>query len=182
MTYVGISPQTQELLSGNNRVKDQIDAVYGDSYQLKFGDPSETVEIVSENSLLEQDLATVFKAVEVGFEPTDVLTYIGDENVIFQEVNMKEYTNTENEFHRQKGRVIGRNGKTKDLIEEYTGVQLSISGKHVGIIGRQKSVVKAREAICMLLSGAPHSSVYGMLEDFSSWRNHPIRAWTPPGH
>ena len=65
---------------------------------------------------------------------------------------------------RFKGRVIGEGGKARRVIEETTGVCMSVYGKTVALIGLPEHLAVAREAIQMLLSGSPHSAVYAFLE------------------
>jgi ribosomal RNA assembly protein len=63
-----------------------------------------------------------------------------------------------------RGRVIGTGGKTKRLIQRYTGARLAIYGKTVAIMGEWAAVELARQAVEMLLAGRAHSTVYRFLE------------------
>ncbi len=63
-----------------------------------------------------------------------------------------------------RGRVIGRHGKTRHLIEEQTGAEMVIRGHTVALLGELESVEAARVAVDMLLGGAEHASVYRYLE------------------
>jgi ribosomal RNA assembly protein len=65
---------------------------------------------------------------------------------------------------RQKGRIIGRDGITRQIIHEMTGVDMSVYGKTVSIIGDLENLLIAKEAVEMILNGARHKSVYGFLE------------------
>jgi ribosomal RNA assembly protein len=65
---------------------------------------------------------------------------------------------------RIKGRIIGRDGRSRELIEEHTETFVSVYGKTVSIIGTTESVSTARRAIEMLIKGSPHSTVYRWLE------------------
>jgi len=65
---------------------------------------------------------------------------------------------------RVKGRIIGREGKTRTHIEELTETYISVYGKTVAIIGQTEQVLVARRAIDMILEGSTHSSVYKWLE------------------
>ena len=65
---------------------------------------------------------------------------------------------------RLKGRIIGKEGKTRELIEEHTGTYISVYGKTVAIIGTPDTVTIAHKAIEMLIEGSTHSSVYKWLE------------------
>jgi ribosomal RNA assembly protein len=68
------------------------------------------------------------------------------------------------DLKRIKGRIIGKNGKTREVIEQMTGARLSVYGKTIGIIGDAEQIATVRSAIDMLIDGAPHGAVYGYLE------------------
>ena len=65
---------------------------------------------------------------------------------------------------RQKGRIIGKDGRTRDIITDMTGVDVSVYGKTVSLIGPLERIQVAKEAVEMILHGARHKSVYGFLE------------------
>ena len=88
-----------------------------------------------------------------------------DEDVYLEVIDMTDFVGrTDKALVRVKGRVIGEAGKTRRIIEETTGVYMSVYGKTVALIGVPEQLAVAREAIQMLLTGAPHSAVYGFLE------------------
>jgi phosphopantetheinyl transferase len=60
--------------------------------------------------------------------------------------------------------IIGKEGKMRRFIEDTLGVNISVYGKTVAIIGDAESVAVAREAILMLVEGAQHSTVQRFLE------------------
>ncbi|MFB6270810.1 MAG: pre-rRNA-processing protein PNO1, partial [Halobacterium sp.] len=70
----------------------------------------------------------------------------------------------DNDLRRKKGRLIGENGRTRELMEELTGASVVIYGSTFGVIGQPNEVDVARSAAEMLLDGAPHGSVYSFLE------------------
>ena len=65
---------------------------------------------------------------------------------------------------RLKGRVIGREGKSRKIVEELTECNISVYGKTIAIIGKSENLVNARKAVESLLQGSPHSNVYKWLE------------------
>jgi len=65
---------------------------------------------------------------------------------------------------RVAGRIIGKEGKSRRVIEDLTDAHLSVYGYTIGIIGRIDELQAARRAIEMLLEGASHPSVYRFLE------------------
>ena len=60
--------------------------------------------------------------------------------------------------------MIGREGKTRRLIEDLTECYVSIYGKTIAIIGAADSVAIARQAVESLLQGSTHANVYKYLE------------------
>jgi len=63
-----------------------------------------------------------------------------------------------------KARLIGTKGKTRRLIENFSGCSVSIYGKTVCIIGNFEQMNIARNAIKMIIRGSKHSKVYGFLQ------------------
>jgi ribosomal RNA assembly protein len=80
-------------------------------------------------------------------------------------VEITDYARSANRLTDLKGRVIGREGKSKNVIERFTGTRIVVQGKTVGIIGRWQNVQVAREAVCMLLDGHKHGTVFRYLEE-----------------
>ncbi len=104
----------------------------------------------------------VIKAIGRGFLPTDAIKLI-DHDYVLHLIPLKEIFHTDKAITRLKGRVIGEKGKTRKEIEEATESILSIYGSTIGILGRLDSIEYAKEAVGMLLDGAPHSSVINYL-------------------
>jgi len=63
-----------------------------------------------------------------------------------------------------KSRLIGTGGKTRRMIENFSGCAVSIYGKTVSIIGRYNQMEIAKEAVNMIIRGAKHSKVYESLQ------------------
>jgi ribosomal RNA assembly protein len=67
-------------------------------------------------------------------------------------------------MQRLKGRLIGREGKTREVFESMTGARISIYGKTISLIGYPEQNSVARTGIDMLLKGSSHGPVYNFLE------------------
>jgi ribosomal RNA assembly protein len=65
---------------------------------------------------------------------------------------------------RIKGRIIGRDGRSREIMEQLSGSKVSVYGKTVALLGYPEQIRVARTAIEMLLDGAPHGNVYSFLE------------------
>ncbi len=112
----------------------------------------------------------VVKAVARGFPPESALRLLDDvdgdeEMMVYESINIKKATGSDGEMKAKKGRLIGRNGRTRELMEELTGADVRIYGKTFGVIGTPEQVDVAVTAAEMLLGGAEHGTVYNYLED-----------------
>ena len=105
----------------------------------------------------------IVSAIARGFNP-DIAKYLLKNDYGVEFINIKDYAKTDNDAVRLRGRVIGEGGKSRRTIQDLTGVQISVYGKTIGLIGELESLPIARKAIESLLSGQPHASVYKWLE------------------
>ena len=106
----------------------------------------------------------VISAIGRGFNPEIAMLLLHTDYVL-EMVNISEFSKKSKEtLIRLKGRVIGKEGKSRKLIEELSECHISIYGKTVSIIGSAESVGIARQAIESLLMGSPHANVYKFLE------------------
>jgi ribosomal RNA assembly protein len=78
-----------------------------------------------------------------------------------------------------KSRLIGTKGKTRRMIENFSGCSVSVYGKTVSIIGKYDQLRIAREAIDMIIRGAKHSKVYGFLQQSNYSSNLPSVLMSP---
>ncbi|MDH5440885.1 MAG: KH domain-containing protein, partial [Candidatus Bathyarchaeota archaeon] len=129
------------------------------------GDVTITVnEDVNDPSLLfkAKDVVT---AIGRGFSPENVLKLIENEEDILEIIDLREiFGRSESDISRIKGRIIGREGKTRRIIEEMTETVVSVYGHTVSMIGGIEQVDIAREAIGMLIKGSQHKTVYRFLQ------------------
>lgn len=105
----------------------------------------------------------VIKAIARGFNP-DLAKQLLKTDYVLEVINLPDYSGSKNQMIRLKGRVIGESGRSRSTIEELTEVNISVYGKTISVIGLAENVALAKRAIDALLSGAPHSTVYRMLE------------------
>ncbi|MGB9636405.1 MAG: KH domain-containing protein [Thermoplasmata archaeon] len=164
--YVKVPVERIGVLIGENGcTKREIERKFG----AKIFVDSKTGEITIDASeiadpLLSIKLRDYVIAVARGFSP-ERAKRIFDEDTYFECIDIKEFAGkSKNGLIRLRGRLIGRNGKTRRIIEELTGTEVSIYGHTVSIIGQYENFRIAREAIEMLLRGSEHSTVYRFLE------------------
>jgi ribosomal RNA assembly protein len=107
----------------------------------------------------------VIRSIGRGFNPDFALQLLKTDYAL-EMFNMNEYSGkNKSTLLRLKGRVIGKDGKARRLIEELTETHICVYGKTIGIIGMIEDVAIARKAVESLLSGSPHSNVYRWLEN-----------------
>ena len=106
----------------------------------------------------------VVKAIGRGFAPEAALELVDDDMRMLEIIDLDAATRNKNDLRRQKGRLIGENGRTRQLMEELTGADVVIYGSTLGIIGGPEQVDAVRSAAEMILDGAPHGAVYSFLE------------------
>lgn len=142
------------LIGKDGRSKALIERKAGVELRIK-----EDVEIEGppERILAAKDIV---KAIGRGFSPKDALGLLKDEHQLIV-ISLKG--EKENTIKRLMGRVIGRRGATRHIIERETGAKLAVYGKTVSIIGDDESAWKAKEAVEELLSGRTHGYVYRRL-------------------
>ncbi|MDO8870703.1 MAG: KH domain-containing protein [Methanobacteriaceae archaeon] len=117
-----------------------------------------------EDPLLPWKTRSIVKAIGRGFNPEIALRLLKDD-VALDIIKLTEYVGkSKKALARQKGRIIGRDGITRQIIHEMTGVDMSVYGKTVSIIGDLENLLIAKEAVEMILNGSRHKSVYGFLE------------------
>ncbi|MES3516757.1 MAG: KH domain-containing protein [Natronomonas sp.] len=106
----------------------------------------------------------IVKAIGRGFSPEAALRLLEDDMQMLDILDIEAATRNKNDLRRQKGRLIGEDGRTRELMEELTGADVVIYGTTLGIIGGPEQVDAVRSAAEMILDGAPHGAVYSFLE------------------
>jgi ribosomal RNA assembly protein len=106
----------------------------------------------------------IILAIGRGFSPERAFKLFSEEATLVV-IDLREiFGKSESDISRVKGRIIGRNGKARRLIEEMSGASICVYGHSVAIIGDQGQYVVAKEAIERLIRGDQHKSVYDFLQ------------------
>jgi ribosomal RNA assembly protein len=108
--------------------------------------------------------AEVVRAIGRGFSPERAFVLLQDEDLILDVIELTALADTTQQMDRIRGRVIGKDGRSREQIEDMTGTAISVHGKTVAIIGSVEQVKTARTAVEMLLNGVPHEAVYAFLD------------------
>ena len=155
------------LIGRNGKVKREIEEKC--KVHIEIDSHNGDAMISSANEFLSE--MQPFKALEVisaiskGFSPRRAYRLLSNEDLVFQVIDLKGYANkSSSAMDRVKGRIIGRNGKSRITIEELSGSYMSVSGHTVALIGKFEEVRLASDAVTMILKGSTHKRVYTMLQ------------------
>ena len=150
----------------NGKIKHQLEIIT--KTELKID--SETGNIaISSTDETEDPLAIwkaryMIKAIGRGFNP-EIALKLDNEDLILEIINLQDYVGkSKKALVRQKGRIIGKGGRTRQIMHDMLDVEISIYGKTVSLIGKIENVQMAKEAINMILEGSRQKSVYAYLE------------------
>ncbi len=155
------------LIGPEGRVKQRIEEKL--SVDLNIDSESGNVDIILKSNA--QDPSLMFRAREVvtaigkGFSPRRAFTLIRDNEASLEVFDLRETVGrSPSDLKRLKGRIIGKNGKTRRIIEELSEASISVYGHTVSILGNTDQVSIASEAVRMLLRGSQHRTVYQFLQ------------------
>jgi ribosomal RNA assembly protein len=165
MLYVRIPQERIGVLIGPaGETKRRLEAETG----VKIIIDSESGEVTVDESTAKD----VFLAVKV----RDIVVAIGrgfseerawrllDEDTYFVVLDIKDYARTPARIAQVRARLIGTRGKTRRIIEDLTGAEISVFGHTVSIVANDLQLPIAQEAVEMLLRGSEHATVYRFLE------------------
>ncbi|MFO7832549.1 MAG: KH domain-containing protein [Halohasta sp.] len=150
---IGEGGETMREIESRSEVRLDIDSESGSVAIESVGDPV--------SALVAPDIV---RAIGRGFKPEAALSLLDDEMRMFDLIDLSDKTRNDNDLRRQKGRLIGENGRTRELMEELSGADVVIYGSTIGMIGDPEEVEAVRRATGMILDGAPHGAVYSYLE------------------
>ncbi len=139
-------------IEGETKTKLNIDSKEGDIF------------VSGEDALGLYSAREVIKAIGRGFNPEIALLLLKQDHV-FEVIILGDYAGKSKEdLLRLKGRVIGKEGKARKVIEDLTECYICVYGKTIGVIGPIEKATIAKQAIEILLRGSTHANIYKFLE------------------
>jgi len=158
--HVAIPEERINALKRDRRWEDELKKFVSVSVRIGNG-----IELEGDDPIQLLRAKEVMKSFGRGFDFNIALVLL-DENYFLETIDVKSFAgNSKDRQVTLKGRVIGKGGDAKEIIERYCCVEIAIYGKTISIIGKWEDVGAAREAIEMLLSGSKHTSVYRFLKE-----------------
>ena len=150
---IGEGGETKELIEKRARVRLNIDSEGEVNIKENPNDPLAALKVMD-----------LVKAIGRGFAPHRAMRLL-DEDEYLELVEIGDFVGKKSDkLSRMRSRLIGTNGKTRRIIEDLTGANISIYGSTVAIIGNSVQLPVAKKAVEMILRGSEHATVYRYLE------------------
>jgi ribosomal RNA assembly protein len=150
------------IIGKGGKTKREIEKKTGTALDIDSDEGSVLVE--GEDPVAVLQTIEVIRAINRGFSPERAFRLLEDEDMMLDLVDLSAVCTTTKQMERFRGRIIGKEGHSREQIEDMTGTLLSVFGKTIAIIGMPEQVKLARTAIDMLLQGLPHEAVYSFLD------------------
>ena len=122
------------------------------------------VEATDENTIPLLRAVEIINAINRGFSPERAFEMIEDEDLLLDVIDLSAMADGPNQLDRLRGRIIGKDGRAREQIEDMTDVEISVFGKTVALIGYPEQLKTARAAVDMLIEGVPHENVFAFLD------------------
>ncbi len=114
--------------------------------------------------IIQMKLPDLIKAIGRGMSPKRALRLL-DDDLFFLLLDMREWVGKQaNQQRRMRGRLIGRNGRIRKLIEEHSGCEMAVYGSTIVLVGDEEGLPLASNAVERILRGSEHSTVIKGLE------------------
>ncbi|MBR2254726.1 MAG: RNA-processing protein [Candidatus Methanomethylophilaceae archaeon] len=154
------------LIGKNGETKNMIQKISGVKIDIDTEEGEVTVhdDVELEDPVMALKILDVIKAVGRGFNPEKAMRLF-EEDEYLEIVDIKDFVgDREGQVTRIRGRLIGKNGKTRRIIEDLTGCDMVIYGNTVGLIGNSITLPIAKHAVELIMHGSEHATVYHYLE------------------
>jgi len=165
-TYVKIPlDRVGALIGPGGKTKARIERSLGVGLEIESdsGDVTITLSPDQDDVSVLFPAANIVRAVGRGFSPPKAMR-LSEEDWDLSVLDLEEYVGTSRSSQeRVKGRIIGRAGRSREIIEELTETNISVYGGTVAIIGHVEALPAANEAVEMLIRGCFHKTVWNYL-------------------
>ncbi len=149
------------LIGEGGETKRELQRVSGT--ELDVDSQEGLVTIQGEDAIDLYDARDVVKAIGRGFNPK-IAQMLLRQDYTLDIIKVRKVVQ-DSQQDRAKGRVIGKDGKTRRMLENMTETFISVYGKTIGVIGELDRVKIVREGIIALLQGAQHGAIYDKIQE-----------------
>jgi ribosomal RNA assembly protein len=114
----------------------------------------------------------VVSAISRGFSPEVAFKILKDDYTI-EVITLSDLAGkNESRLEQIKGRIIGREGSIKNMIERQFNCNISIFGKTVSIIAKAEDMAEVQKVVEAIIGGCKHTTVFKMLKSNKQLKNY----------
>lgn len=133
------------------------------AWALKASKPEDENELAQSEARITKALEYL-KAYFHGFKIEDCLAILRLDDIFLQSFRVTDVKKLENDnLCRAIGRITGKKGRTKTIIENSTRTRIVICGKEIHLLGSYENIALARDSICNLILGSKPTKVHNHL-------------------
>ena len=166
MKYLKIPMERVGVLIGHNgETKKDLEEQSGVKLDIDSKEGEVTIdEDEVKDPLVLIKVENVIKAIGRGFSPQNAMQLLSDDADFFV-FDLHDYVGKkETHVRRLKSRIIGREGKTKRVLEQLTESKISVYGHTISVICDVVNMNILKKALDMMLTGSKHATVYRFVE------------------
>ena len=146
---IGKGGETKRAIEEEAGCQLHIDSDSGE-ISVEWGDDSDPI--------IRLKMPDLIRAIGRGMSPQRAIQLL-DDDVHLRMYDIREWVGRQpNQIKRMRGRLIGRNGRIRELIEELSGVEIVVYRSTILVIGDIESLAVGSAAIERLLGGAEHGA------------------------
>lgn len=141
--------------------------------QIRFNHENTSVELRTCNSTTDigylERSVTYIQAIIDGFKPEDAIAIMKFRNVFTESFQLQDVRRLRKaHLSRAVGRIIGRDGRIKESIENFSKCKFILHNEKISLLGCDDNIKIAKDAIGRLIQGAEPSSIFNRLRVISS--------------
>ncbi len=152
---IGKGGHTRKRIEAASGATLEIDSESGDVFATWSEDADPIVRM---------KMPDVIRAVGRGLAPERAVKLLEDD-CFLRMYDIREWVGKQpNQLKRMRGRLIGREGRIRSMVEDLSGCEIAVYGSTVCVIGDADALAIATPAIERILRGAEHGTVIQNLE------------------
>lgn len=141
--------------------------------QIRFNHKTKQVELrtcssTADFGFLERSM-TYIQAVLDGFKPEDAISIMKYKDVFTESFHIQDIRKLKSShLSRAVGRIIGRDGRIKESIENFSRCKFILKDERISLMGGEENIRIAKDAIGRLVQGSEPTSIFNRLRIIST--------------